>query len=242
LVVPGRDFVLTEEQVLNLPLDTLALEVLADIIANQEWNSLNWLIGAQNARENGKAVYTRQALQAFGEAWQWLENNGLIATNHEQTARHSIFVTRLGYYVGTQDRNLDRVRAAARLDLDLHPELGDKVRPQFLMGEYELAAFAAMRAVEIRVREMAQADASAIGVPLMRNAFGAAGPLADSGLERGEQVARMDLFAGAIGAFKNPTSHREVNYDDPTEASEVILVADLLMRILDRIASGRPSG
>jgi hypothetical protein len=45
----------------------------------------------------------------------------------------------------------------------------------------------------------------------------------------------MDLFAGAVGTFKNPPSHRQINYDDPTEASEVVLLADLLMHLLDRV-------
>ena len=53
--------------------------------------------------------------------------------------------------------------------------------------------------------------------------------------EGGERQARSDLFAGAIGSFKNPTSHRSVTYSDPTEASEVIMLADLLMQILDSI-------
>ena len=45
------------------------------------------------------------------------------------------------------------------------------------------------------------------------------GALADPSQERGEQEATSALFAGAIGVFKNPSSHREVEYDDPTFAS-----------------------
>jgi len=45
----------------------------------------------------------------------------------------------------------------------------------------------------------------------------------------------MNLFKGAIGVLKNPGSHREVEFEDPTEAAEAVLLADLLMRILDRI-------
>jgi hypothetical protein len=37
--------------------------------------------------------------------------------------------------------------------------------------------------------------------------------------------------------FKNPTSHRQVDYADPTIASEVILFADLLLRMLDERAN-----
>lgn len=69
----------------------------------------------------------------------------------------------------------------------------------------------------------------------MRGAFREGGPLHDSSLDPGESVALMELFAGAIGVFKNPPSHRAVAYDDPTEASEVILLADLLMRLLDQL-------
>jgi hypothetical protein len=47
----------------------------------------------------------------------------------------------------------------------------------------------------------------------------------------------MALFWRALGAFKNPSSHREVEFDDPTEASEVVLFADLLLRILDQVAA-----
>lgn len=75
----------------------------------------------------------------------------------------------------------------------------------------------------------------------MREAFNpSGGPLTDPAHESGEKQARSDLFAGAIGSFKNPTSHRAVTYSDPTEASEVVLLADLLMRILDTIEAALP--
>ena len=70
----------------------------------------------------------------------------------------------------------------------------------------------------------------------MRQAFNPNdGPLIDPSHEGGERQARSDLFAGALGSFKNPTSHRTVTYQDPVEASEVVLLADLLMRILDTV-------
>jgi uncharacterized protein (TIGR02391 family) len=114
------------------------------------------------------------------------------------------------------------------LNLDLHPRL-QGVRSQFLLGEFELAAFAAMREVEIRVRELANADDSLVGVKLMQRSFREGGPLADSSLDPGEQVGNMSLFAGAVAVFKNPPSHRQIDYEDPTEASEVVLLADLLL-------------
>ena len=45
----------------------------------------------------------------------------------------------------------------------------------------------------------------------------------------------VNLFQGAIGVFKNPPSHRQVDYDNPTVASEVVMFADLLLRMLDSI-------
>jgi uncharacterized protein (TIGR02391 family) len=222
-------FVLTDEQVSALPLDVLALQILRDVIANEEWNSRNWLLAAKAGHG-----YSDAALRALGEAWDWLHRSGLIATNRTKNTEHAIFVTRSGQLIA-QSGSTERMRAADRLTMNLHSALESKVRPQFLMGEYELAAFAAMKAVEVRVREMAGFLDSQIGVPLMNAAFGPNGPLCDGNLDPGERDARRALFAGAIGTIKNPTSHRDVRYDDPTEASETVLLADLLMRILDRV-------
>ena len=69
----------------------------------------------------------------------------------------------------------------------------------------------------------------------MNKAFGSGGPLADPSAIPGELKGIHFLFAGAMAVFRNPAGHREVNYDDLSEAAEVIQLASLLMRILDRL-------
>ncbi len=153
------------------------------------------------------------------------------------TSSEAIFITQQGREALAT--GLARLRAAERLDVDLHPALAATIRRQFLLGEYELAAFAAMRQVEIQTRELAGASDSDIGRPLMQRAFEPNGPLADPDQDAGERVATMDLFKGAIGVFKNPSSHRLVDYSDPTLASEVVLFADLLLGVLDQTPPAR---
>ena len=73
-----------------------------------------------------------------------------------------------------------------------------------------------------------------IGVKLAQLAFApGTGPLTDKTAHRGEQVAVMNLFAGAFGAIKNPQSHRYVNLDDPAEASRAIYFASYLLSVID---------
>jgi uncharacterized protein (TIGR02391 family) len=116
------------------------------------------------------------------------------------------------------------------------------------------AVFASLRAVEIRVRALDGYPDQIIGADLMNKAFGPSGPLTDSSAAKGEQEGTRALFAGAFGALRNPAGHRQIDYDDLSEAAEAVQLASLLMRSLDRIeaqlvavgrtakASGTPSG
>jgi len=168
------------------------------------------------------------------EAWVWLEKEGLIAPDPGQTGEW-IFITRRGRKF-KETADVRNFKAASLLPAEtLDPKLASKVSPPFLRGDYDTAIFEAFKEVEIRVRNLAGADKTDIGVNLMRKAFHPqTGPLTDSTQVPSEQQAISDLFAGAIGCFKNPSSHRDVDFDDPAEVIELIMLADQLIRIAER--------
>jgi hypothetical protein len=60
--------------------------------------------------------------------------------------------------------------------------------------------------------------------------------LTDIDAEEGEKSARMELFSGAIGSYKNPASHRDLNLSDPKEVADIIHLANQLLRIVDSIS------
>jgi uncharacterized protein (TIGR02391 family) len=218
---------LSDGEIQSLPMDRLGILVLKHLVETNEWSSHNFLNSGGNLR------LPDSTLRCWSEGLNWLLSKNLVARGKPgNSSPDAIFVTRLGKKA--LEVGFESIRAAKRLDVSLHDRL-ERVTSQFLLGEYELAAFAAMREVEIRVRELSGADSSLLGVKLMRRSFGDGGKLADSELDSGERIGIMELFAGAIGTFKNPPSHRQVDYADPTEASEVVLLADLLMRLLDRV-------
>lgn len=243
--MPIDSFPSAEEAAL-LPLDQLALRLLA-LIREEELGGtkpqIRGWVSAGKWHPHVAASAMAPFLLLLQEAWDWLVHAGLIGRD-EPSQTYGMgwtFVTRRGLAV-LEDGGYARLNAEARLGVDLHPRIATRIRPQFLLGEYELAAFAALREVEIRVRELSKASGSLLGTKLMTHAFNDRGPLFNESLDGGESVAQMNLFMGAIGLFKNPTSHRAVEYADPTEASEVILLADLLLRLLDKEEARRGEG
>lgn len=215
-----------------MPDDALAMLVL-EAFGPSGWNVDSFFKGCQQSQQ----VYSRPGVAGrIADAWAWLEAHALIGPHPEQSSSaNARRMTQAGREALAN--GLGKLRAGRRLDVDLHPLLRYGPRRQFLMGEFELAAFAALREVEIRVRRLAALPQDTVGVALMAAAFSLKGPgtLADPAAEAGEQEAVMALFRGAIGTFKKPSSHRAVDYDDPVLAAEVVLLADLLMRLLDRV-------
>lgn len=242
---------LTEDETTRLPVDALGIRLLRQISGSK--NTLGNFVGG--LRANADIARQRQSFPggavvgsssaplgpqfelAISEAWHWLIANGLLT---EIPMEKGWFVlSRLGNRLLNDVADpVAHVRAERRIALDLHPLIASRVRSQFLLGEYDAAVFIAMRTVEERVRKLAGATQSDLGVDLVKRAFTDGGPLRDRYMDKGEADALMALFWGAIGVFKNPASHRQVDYEDATEASEAVLLADLLLRILDRSEAG----
>jgi len=168
------------------------------------------------------------------EAWSWLEREGFIAVQPNDQFGLNFFITRKGQTVAAEE-DFGAYLQATLFPTDLDPMLIRTVKPLFRRGDYDTAVFRAFKEVEVRVRTRAGLGNELIGRELMVRAFGPTGPLTSKAAPKGEQEAMRELFSGAISFCKNPSSHREVQFDNPREVIDVICFANQLLRIINRL-------
>jgi len=190
----------------------------------------------RHGHEQGYPQNRRPAVeQAVEEAWNWLKVNGVIVPESGTNGANGWHrVSRRGQKLATEaDFNTYRQAAAFPKSL-LHPSIADPVWLDLARGDLSTAVFKAFKAVEEAVRTAGRFGPTDIGVPLMRKAFDKNnGPLTDMSQPEAEREALAHLFAGAIGSYKNPHSHRTVSITDPVEVREMVMLASHLLRIVD---------
>ena len=191
-----------------------------------------------NNRERNAILH--EHLRILMEGWQWLEQEGLIAVDPVQTDTVFKIVTRRGMAISTEAELID-FSSAKLIPQMLHPDILLTARSHFIRKDYETAVMHAFRSVEIAVRVKGGFTPADVGVSLMRAAFRPAGnanannpvgTLTDTAAEPSEQHGMMDLFAGAIACFRNPSAHRQVNITKE-EAMELLGFASRLLKIVD---------
>ena len=143
---------------------------------------------------------------AVREAWSWLEAQGLLIPDPNSGQGGYRQLSRRARKFENESDFSSFATARLLPKEMLHPKISNVVWQEFIRGQYDVAVLVAMKAVEVSVRAAAKGvPPRLVGVKLMRAAFAPppkAGPLTDLAEDEGEQVARMELFAGAIGSYK----------------------------------------
>lgn len=178
--------------------------------------------------------------EVLASAWVWLEREGMLLPAPGHQDPDWVYISQRGRALLSKE-NFEAYRYSQMLPRKaLHPVIAASTFALFMRGHYDTVVFEAFRAVEVAVRTAAGLPQDQLGVPLMRKAFAKlTGPLTDTSLLEAEQEAMSNLFAGAIGLFKNPTSHRLAAIDKPQDAVDLVMLANYLLRLVDQRAAAK---
>ncbi len=198
----------------------------------------NFFLPASSPVNGYPPQYRNRIYEALAAAWVWLQREGMLLPVPGQQDPDWVFVSQRGRAV-TSKENFAAYRSSQLLPHKvLHPVIASSTFALFMRGHYDTVVFEAFRAVEVAVRNATGLPQTLVGTDLMRKAFSVqTGPLTDASLVASEQQAMSDLFAGAMGLFKNPTSHRLAAIDKPQDAVDLVMFANYLLRLVDQRAA-----
>jgi hypothetical protein len=135
----------SREETLALPINALALLILKNYQSKRGWNWRNWMKESEHYG-TARDPEINAALAEVGVA----DDTRPRGTGCDPRGTPDAYrISRLGEQ--TLKDGGARLVAAERLGVSLHNRIAQQVEEQFLLGQYDLAVFAALREVEIRV-------------------------------------------------------------------------------------------
>jgi uncharacterized protein (TIGR02391 family) len=232
-IFPPKETVLEMEAEEIAPFLLKYLKVLNEEGGSNQLNRYNFTLETNPGLRDYAGEELKKVAEVLTEAWVWLEREGLLAPRPGEQGEWR-FITRKGERVLLDENFTAYARGSLLPSENLHPIIVRKVKPLFLRGDYDTAIFQAFKAVEVQVRKIGGYTKGDYGTDLMRKAFSPqTGKLTNTHSEQSEKQAMSDLFAGAIGLFKNPVSHRDIDGISPEEAASYIEVANCLLKMVD---------
>ena len=204
-----------------------------DLVHLQAFNSD--IHGSPGASDGYPQNRKKEVELALAESWNWLSVQGLLIPEPGSSGNSGWMVlSRRARTILTNESFKSYARSVAFPKTLLHPSIANEVWLDIVRGDIETAVFKAFRAVEVAVRTAGHFADTDVGTALMRKAFDKlTGPLSNMQQPEAEREALAHLFAGAIGSYKNPHSHRTVSINDTTDAQEMVVLASHLLRIVD---------
>jgi uncharacterized protein (TIGR02391 family) len=232
---PLREALPDPEVLLSLAPEELAGVLLPILKARgRHLSGYNFVNELYQMEEVYPRAYVDRVGKAIMEAWTWMIGAGLLAPDPRQHDGDWVFLTRRAEAIDDETAFQAFRKASVLPRTLLHPTIAERAWPNFIRGDHDTAVFQAFKEVEVAVREAGAFDARVIGTDLMRAAFHPeTGPLTDTTLPKGERESLAHLFAGALGSYKNPSSHRTVTIADAVEAGEMLILASHLLRIVE---------
>ena len=237
-----RDLVPLPEAMLDMDPEELAGLLLAalNLSGQRQFSRRNTMLAVTQGTPSYFQPQVAQSLApVLAEAWAWLERECLIVD--KPTDEHWQVLSRRARSIDTPERFEEYRGSSAFPRALLHPAIEREAWQSFSRGRFDTAIFEAFREVEIAVRDAAGFAQHEHGVAMVRRAFQKdTGPLTDMTVDDGEKEATSNLFAGAIGSYKNPSSHRHVGRDNVAEAGELLVLASHLLRVVEQRDQRRP--
>ena len=179
--------------------------------------------------------YAELVIEGIG----FLDRAGFLIDAPEQVLGHFFRFSRAGLRAARNPESASFTTVSGQEARTLlHPEIARAALGDFERGEYDKAVYSAFRTLEIAVRDRSGVTATAKDTFYDAFALKGAdrGRLIPADMENGEANSLREVFAGAYGAFRNPSAHRDVQ-DDPAQAMRLLLTASALFHVLEELPS-----
>ena len=173
-------------------------------------------------------------IRMYNRGWDDEENEKYHPTKKGIQLREDLFLNLVKSSFRQHFYQQAIVESESIIEKLFHPEILNTLE-LITTSNRSLAVFQAFKKIEIKIRKLGKFPNEIVGVDLVRKAFSQdTGILVNCDLPLAEKEAISHIFAGAIGLFKNPHSHREVDITTE-ETLESVILASMLLKHLDRI-------